>query len=204
MGNSMDQKILKSRSYFIELVYEEWNFNQEQSKLIDILKSSKAEELCVFNEKKIPGSAKDSTKPKALGRKQSTTSPNKIKEKTKKDVLTSSSDFKNAPKYNCTFIMDREMAEEINIKIDDDISEWIKKEKLSWQALDTDNSIPRHERAAKARADWLEQKAIIDEGEENEDQDEPKLTEIEPKKKIVAKLLTNEDKIQMQIELKNK
>lgn len=188
---------LKSRSYFIELVYEKWDFSDGQSKYIDMLKSQQLLEHKVFekegNANPRKGSANSNKKGKAAapakGNKKDKSSP--VPTTPSQTEAIASLEDKDIPKYAVSFVLDREMIEEIDIKLDTEIEEWLKNEKRSWSALDEaqEGLPPRHERAAKARNDWLESRKPKEllpeeaaEGEETETPAAPVVTKQPPVK----------------------
>jgi len=193
--NVIDDSDLKSRCYFIELVYERWEFTEEQRKYIDQLRANAINENRIYTDasgKVIPSNG-------AAGGRTGSASSNRSKQNKTKKTKSSSvasagagagasssendlSNIQNPPKYSYSFVLDREMADEIDIKIDNEIEEWIKKEKRSWQFIEmpeNDSGLSRAELAANVRSEWLKERMVIEEeprtenpSEENQGQDQ--------------------------------
>ena len=182
---------LKSRSYFIELVYEKWNFTEQQLQYIDAAKAKELENNQVYqnindrvnsagstksksggSEKKKKGSKKGGNADKSPSRQTPDVSSKSSAEQLLSDLKSNLS--KNLPKYNVSFILDREMAEQIDVKLDTEINDWLKREKLSWQYIDVPENLQavfpsnnRSQIAEKIRQELVDSVALQLEIQEN-------------------------------------
>merc|ERR1712174_50293 len=73
-----------------------------------------------------------------------------------------------------SFILDREMADQIDVKLDTEINDWLKREKLSWQYIDVPENLQavfpsnnRSQIAKKIRQELVDSIALQLEIQEN-------------------------------------
>jgi len=151
VSDESENKGVQQRSYFIEIIYENWEFNEKQTAYIEHLQKQALQESKVFGENgEVVRSGSGKKKP--------------LKTQASKKVVDEGVqiDESEKPKWSCSFIMDKELEPEIDVKIDNTLQEWLKREKLSWACAEEKNDksdssvgVSRSERAHKARQEWL-------------------------------------------------
>merc|ERR1711879_1067207 len=79
--------------------------------------------------------------------------------KAKENAKTVEISPEEIPTWDCTFVIDKELEGQVDIKIDTTLTEWLKKEKESWATVDDGDATAgggvRSERAWQARQDYL-------------------------------------------------
>ena len=151
VSDDSENKGVQQRSYFVEIVYEDWKLNEKQRAYISYLQEQALQENKVFGENgEIVRSGSGEKKLKSQASKKVV------------DEAVVQIDESEKPKWSCSFIIDKELETEIEIKIDNTLQEWLKREKLSWACAEEKNDksdssvgVSRSEKAHQARQEWL-------------------------------------------------